>query len=65
MRELAADGQKTIYCLLRKGGDARLDQALAFYFGKNCADRIRRQTRILEGDVTLPDLALKEQSMRI
>lgn len=59
LRELAADGQKTIYCLLRKGGDTRLDQVLAFYFGKNCADRIRRQTRILEGDVTLPDLGLK------
>lgn len=60
LRELAADGQKTIYCLLRKGGEARLDRILSFYFGKNCADRIKRQTLILEGDITLPGLGLED-----
>ena len=47
LRELAADGEKTIYCLLRKNGEARLDKVLSFYFGKNGADRIKRQIRIL------------------
>lgn len=60
LRELAADGEKTIYCLLRKNGEARLDKVLSFYFGKNGADRIKRQIRILEGDITLPELGISE-----
>lgn len=58
LRELAADRQKTIYCLLRKGGEARLTQVLSFYFGKSGADTMKRQIRILEGDITLSDLGI-------
>lgn len=61
LRELTADDQKTIYCLLRKGREAKLTQVLSFYFGKSGADKIKRQVRILEGDITLPDLGLDRE----
>ena len=61
LRELTADDQKTIYCLLRKGREAKFTQVLSFYFGKSGADKIKRQVRILEGDITLPDLGLDRE----
>ena len=59
VRALLKKGTRRIYCLVR-GGEERLTESLAWYFGEGWADGVCDRVQAVSGDIVLPRMGLSE-----
>ena len=59
VRALLKKGTRRIYCLVR-GGEERLTESLAWYFGEGWADGVCDRVQAVSGDIALPRMGLSE-----
>lgn len=60
LRSLLDHGTETVICLLRGERPNRLREILSWYFGNGWTKRQRKRIEYLEGDITQPNLGLRD-----